>query len=509
MGKRKKKANAKKSQKNPKRDNVDSPPSVDSDGYLSASRSISSSTESLEQVSEKAQSSLAQVEPTSPQLELQPSKSSEALTEPNMDSTKKHNNHGQKSTTTIMAMDSNLLTIRNMVKSAGLSAQFKTCSIGIKIYAKTTADRHKIETLLNKGKINYFTHPEKTMKMVKFIIKGLPSLESSEVKADLKHQLGIEPMGVFPIGRSTPENCVFVVKFQKGAVNLDSLQTNIRFLCDVKIRWEPERPNRSNVTQCHRCLMFGHGASSCHLNPRCAKCGLAHLTTICEANCEFFCANCGGNHQANDFTCPERARFIEVRQKATTKATPSSRTAPSHKSHTRKKESSSFAEILANLQGCTPSVTTTSKTTSSSDPNDTAYHPVSNMQVDSHTPVNSPQFQSSSPGIQLPASQNPALVPTPAVSLTHTETSGSSTNSRLPASTYPTHVSSTHTSVTTGKNYARANIPPTQPQETSKNIFSAKELVNIFNNLLPALASCKSKAEQIHVLGTFIIQYVC
>ena len=58
------------------------------------------------------------------------------------------------------------------------------------------------------------------------------------------------------------------------------------------------------VSQCHKCLLFGHHARICNAEQRCNRCGGSHRHTDCQVNRdEAKCCNCGGAHAASFKGC--------------------------------------------------------------------------------------------------------------------------------------------------------------------------------------------------------------
>lgn len=78
-------------------------------------------------------------------------------------------------------------------------------------------------------------------------------------------------------------------------------------------------PRRNKLTQCRRCLTFGHGSRNCNVAEKCSKCSKNHPTSSCNET-EFQCANCGGEHDASSPDCPKRKSFLEMRQKLSAKS---------------------------------------------------------------------------------------------------------------------------------------------------------------------------------------------
>ena len=68
--------------------------------------------------------------------------------------------------------------------------------------------------------------------------------------------------------------------------------------------------------QCFKCQRMGHTAKSCKSRARCMLCGEDHSKAECNVPdaTGYHCANCGGNHRANDPKCGyyRQAREVEV-----------------------------------------------------------------------------------------------------------------------------------------------------------------------------------------------------
>lgn len=71
----------------------------------------------------------------------------------------------------------------------------------------------------------------------------------------------------------------------------------------------PVKPYKRQVMFCSNCLRTGHTAKYCVVNPRCIKCGEAHLVKECKStNAEVKCFLCGGGHDVNNQKlCPKIA----------------------------------------------------------------------------------------------------------------------------------------------------------------------------------------------------------
>ncbi|XP_065077035.1 uncharacterized protein LOC135700441 [Ochlerotatus camptorhynchus] len=156
--------------------------------------------------------------------------------------------------------------------SLGVAAEYKLCGIGTKIILHTKADYNKALASLKNSKVEFFTHDIPGDKPYKVVIRGLPNFETKVIEDEIIGRYKLAPIAVFRIKRRNEsqrkyQDCLFLVHFKKGTVTLNALQA-IRSLFNVIIRWESYRGGRRYVTQCQRCLNFGHGTRNCNINPR-------------------------------------------------------------------------------------------------------------------------------------------------------------------------------------------------------------------------------------------------
>lgn len=76
---------------------------------------------------------------------------------------------------------------------------------------------------------------------------------------------------------------------------------SVNYKVDIYIR---------SVTQCFKCLRYGHAKKYCRGKFRCSKCGQEHSREVCERKDakEWECCICTGNHEATSRECPEMSR---------------------------------------------------------------------------------------------------------------------------------------------------------------------------------------------------------
>ncbi|GFV74749.1 PRE_C2HC domain-containing protein [Trichonephila clavipes] len=149
-------------------------------------------------------------------------------------------------------------------------------------------------------------NPPKNERPIKVVLKGLPrNFKVEEIQADLE-ELGFTPEKVNQlIGRRSKQPIpVFLVTLPRSIENLKIF--HLKTLSYLSIRVEGY--NGKGVTQCYTCNHFHHNSDTCHLNPRCIKCGEGHITRECPITERLetaYCINCEMyGHMANWRGCP-------------------------------------------------------------------------------------------------------------------------------------------------------------------------------------------------------------
>jgi len=202
------------------------------------------------------------------------------------------------------------------------------------------------------------------------------------------------------------------------------------------------------VTQCLRCMGFGHGSRHCGMRQRCLNCAQNHNVADCTVVPPTVpkCANCDGNHKANDPECPQRAHFQTIRQQATQRR-------PKTSAHGR------------NMVPPPP--------------------------LSSYPPIGRNGSNAASAALAAPAAgvrapvrdKTPAIVP------------------RIPPGfQYSTALRMAGTDQT-------ASQPNVSSEETA--LYDAATLMQIFSTMVERLNSCRSRREQVAVIGELIIRYGC
>ncbi|GJQ85884.1 hypothetical protein Trydic_g15340 [Trypoxylus dichotomus] len=75
----------------------------------------------------------------------------------------------------------------------------------------------------------------------------------------------------------------------------------------MNVTIESKRVKKDQVTQCHRCQLYGHGQRNCHAAAVCVKCAGPHQTAECTKprDVPAKCALCTGPHTASYKGCPK------------------------------------------------------------------------------------------------------------------------------------------------------------------------------------------------------------
>uniref|UniRef100_A0A182PXA2 Pre-C2HC domain-containing protein n=1 Tax=Anopheles epiroticus TaxID=199890 RepID=A0A182PXA2_9DIPT len=201
------------------------------------------------------------------------------------------------------------------------NVEYQIVGVGTKVFVKREEDFAAVLTFLETSNCEFYTHDLPKNRPFKVVIRGLPLMEECDIQQCLEQE-GVQVTGIYRIkrrheGDGDNGNCLYLIHIKKGTTRLSELK-EIRALLSIRIRWEAFRGGRRGVTQCLRCLGFGHGSRNCAMRKRCMNCGQEHGVAECTADAtdEPKCANCGGKHRANDKECSNRARFEQIRQQA-------------------------------------------------------------------------------------------------------------------------------------------------------------------------------------------------
>jgi hypothetical protein len=192
---------------------------------------------------------------------------------------------------------------------------------GIKLMIDDLDNFKKSKKFFADNKIEFYTYELSDEKLFKVVLYGLPSFECSDVQKFLE-VANIFPKEVKKMNlkqKRFEDETVYMISFAAGTTNINELK-KVRYVNYISIKWA-HYVKRGNVTQCRRCQQFSHGTRNCYINPKCVKCGDAHLSESCPHQQLFEsktkalkCANCKEEHPANYSNCQVRLNYIEFRK---------------------------------------------------------------------------------------------------------------------------------------------------------------------------------------------------
>lgn len=173
------------------------------------------------------------------------------------------------------------------------------------IKTKSKEDFNKTKEFLQAKKYAFFSHTPIDDKPLHMVLKGLPPKTSVEdISAELtQKEFKVLKMKLF--GKKNSEEggldtpTVMSVIFDKGT-DIKKVMAVNRLYYSV-VSWE-KYINKSQVTQCYKCLKFGHISVNCNRIQVCLNCAGNHTVKDC-VNETPKCSNCKKAHPANSKEC--------------------------------------------------------------------------------------------------------------------------------------------------------------------------------------------------------------
>ncbi|GJQ70726.1 hypothetical protein Trydic_g659 [Trypoxylus dichotomus] len=82
---------------------------------------------------------------------------------------------------------------------------------------------------------------------------------------------------------------------------------SVTHICGMNVIVESKLVRKDQVTQCHRCQLYGHRQRNCHAAAVCVKCAEPHQTAECTKprDVPAKCALCSGPYNASYRGCPK------------------------------------------------------------------------------------------------------------------------------------------------------------------------------------------------------------
>lgn len=237
----------------------------------------------------------------------------------------------QKTIIAPIVITDHVTDVQTIFEALKVKCNIKLNSVGRKIFPNSTEDKNKIIEHLKKEKIGFFSHPEKNTKTFKVVLAGLPQVDTACIASSLTEQT-LTPTNITMFNTQS-KNKLYLVHFNAEEVNKKVLDA-VKYVYHHVVKWMPYKPKRNGPTQCLKCLMYGHGISSCCRYTACMLCAGEHLTKQCPTHNDsaatnivfksFNCAsaNLAHAHKANDVNCPFCQKYEDARNNARSKTAP-------------------------------------------------------------------------------------------------------------------------------------------------------------------------------------------
>lgn len=217
-----------------------------------------------------------------------------------------------------------LKVFKNMLATVGLiPEEIKALTSGdLKVVVKTADDYRKLRHALVEvssrpdaekheiGSIKFHTYRLPEDKPFTVFIRGLHhSTDVEDIKSELA-DAGHSVINLINVQiKKKMNDKVKKIPLPLFKIDVSVNEKNrslfdIRKLCGCTVTVEMPRKTTS-LPQCTRCQDYGHTKNYCSRNPRCVKCGGAHLFNECRTTKSTSpkCANCGDKHTANYKGC--------------------------------------------------------------------------------------------------------------------------------------------------------------------------------------------------------------
>lgn len=203
----------------------------------------------------------------------------------------------------------------------------KLTSDGARVFTRNADDYKKVKVSLIEAKTSFFTHRLREEQTSKFVIYGLPKVDTNDIKTELiEAKLCPAEVKQMTTKKSNENSAIYVIYFlKKDKVRLIDLQ-KIKILMHMRVSFAHYNNKSKGPTQCSNCLRFGHGVDNCHAPARCIRCAKPHISAECPlianpngvpltriSNDLLQCVHCGLQHAANFSGCPKRQEYMSRR----------------------------------------------------------------------------------------------------------------------------------------------------------------------------------------------------
>lgn len=186
------------------------------------------------------------------------------------------------------------------------------------VICATSEDKTKLIEKLVALKFMYHTFTDSHQKPMLYVLKGHYRVTCDELKTELDE--ANVPTTKVTFLWDHPERPLYIVHFERGKTNLNTLNNTAKAVGSVIVKWHRFDTARKRLTQCHNCQQYGHSATNCGHKYRCIKCLNEHLPGQCLRKTKDDegtpkCVNCQGDHAANSRQCSHFISYSEMVQR--------------------------------------------------------------------------------------------------------------------------------------------------------------------------------------------------
>src|SRR5690349_3856115 len=184
----------------------------------------------------------------------------------------------------------------------------------VQIMCSSTASKKAVIKELETKMFKFHTFTEPGERSAVFVLHGHPHTAVDDLRQALS-DFGL-PAKKVTFLRDNHEYPVYLVHFEQRSMDLPTLVHRHKTIGQLIVRWELLDKSRKRPTQCRRCQLWGHSATNCGYDFRCAKCLAKHLPGECPrktrentAESTVKCVNCQQDHPANSSQCEAYRRY--------------------------------------------------------------------------------------------------------------------------------------------------------------------------------------------------------
>jgi hypothetical protein len=188
----------------------------------------------------------------------------------------------------VLTSAANLIQLQKQLK--GVAKQhfgFRNTRNGTRVVTKDMVDYQAVKSYFNQNSLSYFTSFPKSEKLIKAVLRHLPSNTPAQDISDGLVDLGFDVISVKQMSsaRWSPDGSkpitlpLFLVTLPRTAKSQELFK--LSGLCHICIKVEVYK-SQTTLTQCFNCQKFGHVWVNCKQPPRCLWCGGGHLHKDCS-----------------------------------------------------------------------------------------------------------------------------------------------------------------------------------------------------------------------------------